>query len=90
MLALAVAQAVIALKGHRLVALGWLMSMGTFLAVTALVSNDLYLRVELGLVSGSGCALVVFALALKRSLAQDVVPDPELMAEGILDLPLGE
>lgn len=90
MLALAVAQAVIALKGHRLVALGWLMAMCSFLVVTAFVSNDLYLRVELGLVSGSACALLVFSLALRRGLSENIVPDPELMAEGILDIPLGE
>lgn len=90
MLALAVAQAVIALKGHRLVATGWVLAMLSFLVVTTFASNDLYLRVELGLVSGSAAALAVFVIGLRKQLSDGIIPDPELMAEGILDMPLGE
>ena len=53
MVALALAQAVIALQGHALVAVGWSVGMGTFLVVTWLSSDDLFERVELGLVVSS-------------------------------------
>jgi len=47
MIALTFAQAVIALHGHALVAIGWLAGMITFALVTWLSSHDLFLRVEL-------------------------------------------
>ena len=90
MLALAVAQAVIALHGHKFVALGWLAAMSTFVLVTAVSSDDLYLRVELGLVAGSTAALVIFLYALKVKFNAGEQPDAELVAEGILDSPFGE
>ena len=70
MLAVAVAQAVIALHSHRWVAIGWLSSMVTFLVVTAFASRDLFLRVELGLVAGSAIALAVFSFALKERMKE--------------------
>lgn len=88
MLALSIAQGVIALHGHRWVAIGWLSSMASFVVVTAYSSNDLYLRVELGLVAGSLCGLAVFSYALRTLMAQGVTPDAELFIEGILDSPL--
>jgi O-antigen/teichoic acid export membrane protein len=90
MLALTVAQAVIALRGHKFVAYGWLAAMGSFVAVTAFASKDLYLRVELGLVTGSSVALIIFAYALRTQLAKGEMPDAALVAEGILDSPFGE
>ena len=88
MLALAVSQAVIALQGHRYVAMGWLTAMMSFLVVTAFSSNDLYLRVELGLVAGSCSALAVFLYALRARFAAGAVPDAEAMIDGIMDNPL--
>jgi hypothetical protein len=88
MLALAVSQAVIALQGHRGVAIGWLVAMLSFLVVTAFSSNDLYLRVELGLVAGSCSALVVFLYALQSRFAAGAIPDAESMIDGIMDNPL--
>jgi O-antigen/teichoic acid export membrane protein len=70
MLALAVAQAVIALHSHRWVAIGWLSSMVAFLLVTAFASSDLFLRVELGLVAGSAVALAVFSFALNERMKE--------------------
>lgn len=70
MLAVAVAQAVIALHSHRWVAIGWLSSMVTFLLVTAFASKDLYMRVELGLVAGSAVALAVFSYALMQRMKE--------------------
>lgn len=88
MLALAVAQAVIALQGHKYVAVGWLSAMMSFLIMTAFSSNDLYLRVELGLVAGSTAAVCVFAYALRARMASGAIPDVESMIDGILDNPL--
>jgi O-antigen/teichoic acid export membrane protein len=70
MLAVAVAQAVIALHSHRWVAIGWLSSMVTFFAITAFASKDLFLRVELGLVAGSAVALAVFSYALRERMKE--------------------
>ena len=90
MMALAVAQAVIALHGHRFVAYGWLAAMASFVAVTAFSSNDLYLRVELGLVAGSTMALIIFACALRAQLRTGITPDATLVIEGLTDSPFGE
>ena len=75
MLALALGQAVIALKGHALVALGWAIGVGTFVVVTALAGPDLFRRIEIGLVASSFAALVTFAIALRSRLASGVAPD---------------
>lgn len=90
MLALAIAQAVIALHGHRFVAVGWLAAMATFVVVTTFSSNDLYLRVELGLVAGSTSALLIFMYALRAQFNSGERPDAELVAEAILDSPFGD
>jgi O-antigen/teichoic acid export membrane protein len=67
MLALACAQAVIALGGHRDQAVAWALGMLTLLATTLLVSRDLFLRVEVGLLIGSLVAfLSMGALLLNR------------------------
>lgn len=87
MIALAIAQAVIALHGHRWVAWGWLSAMASFLVVTAFISDDLYLRVELGLVAGSSSACIVFASALRSRIAHGAVPDAEMMLDGVMDTP---
>lgn len=58
MLAVALGQALIALDGQSQVAIGWLLGVVTFLAVTA-AGDDLLLRVEMGLVAGSTVAAVV-------------------------------
>ena len=47
MVALALAQAVIALSGHALVAVGWTIGMVTFVVVTWLAGPDLFKRVEI-------------------------------------------
>lgn len=87
MLCIAIAQAVIALRGHRWVAIGWLSAVISFLVLTAFSSNDLYLRVEIGLVGGSTSALIVFALALKSRIAAGVLPEADSMLDGVLDTP---
>lgn len=88
MVALATAQAVIALQGHSYVARGWAAGMTAFLVGTAFSSHDLYRRVEIGLVLGSVAALAVFALGLRQRIADGATPDVESMIDGVLDNPL--
>lgn len=88
MLALAVSQGVIALQGHKYVAAGWLSAMLSFLVVTAFSTDDLFLRVELGLVAGSTVALAVFSYALRARIRVGAIPDAESMIDGIPELPL--
>jgi O-antigen/teichoic acid export membrane protein len=88
MLALAVSQGVIALQGHKFVAVGWLSAMIGFLAVTTFASDDLFLRVELGLVAGSTVALAVFSYAFQSRMNAGAIPDAESMIDGVLDFPL--
>ena len=88
MVALALAQAVIALSGHALVALGWTIGMVTFVVVTWLAGPDLFKRVEIGLVASSLAALISFAVALRARLRAGVVPTPDSVFEAITDMPL--
>ncbi|MEY4365490.1 MAG: hypothetical protein RLZZ305_834 [Actinomycetota bacterium] len=88
MLAQACALAVIALRGHRQVAIGWLASIMTFVVVTALVSDDLFLRVELGLVAACSLAFGYFVSVLRVLVAAGITPDAESMIDGVLDNPL--
>jgi hypothetical protein len=70
MLALAIAQALIALKGHRRQAFGWAAGLVTLLLVARFSSDDLYFRVELGLLAGSVVAFVVMGVLLLRRLRE--------------------
>jgi O-antigen/teichoic acid export membrane protein len=88
MVALALAQAVIALKGHPLVALGWISGVVSFVLATWLSSDDLFTRVEIGLLVSSIAAMTAFALALRYKLATGAVPDRESVLEAITDMPL--
>lgn len=87
MIALTFAQAVIALHGHALVAIGWLVGMVTFGLVTWLSSDEVFPRVELGLVSSSIAAAAVFAFALRYRLAVGVAPDAGSLIEAVTDVP---
>ncbi len=87
MIALTYAQAVIALHGHARVALGWGLGMLTFVLVTWFGSDDLYLRVELGLVASSIVACVVFAIFLRQRLEAGVAPDAGSLYEAATDNP---
>lgn len=88
MIALATAQAVIALQGHSFVTSGWAAGMAAFLLVTAFGSNDLFLRVELGLVVASAASLVVFVCALRQRIKSGATPNAESMIDGIFDNPI--
>ena len=87
MLALSLAQAVIALRGHALVGLGWGAGMVTFVLVTWLSSDDLFRRIEFGLAASSAASLVAFAVALRYQLAKGVEPDHGSMMDALHDMP---
>jgi hypothetical protein len=87
MVALALAQAVIALNGHALVGVGWGLGMATFVVVTWLSSDDLFRRIEFGLVASSVAALISFALSLRHKLGTGVMPTHESVMEAIIDMP---
>jgi O-antigen/teichoic acid export membrane protein len=89
MVGLATAQAVIALRGHAIVALGWFVSFSGFALIAWLSSNDLYLRVELALVGSSLIAIVIFGLTLRKLMASDAIFDPESILDAFAERPLG-
>jgi O-antigen/teichoic acid export membrane protein len=69
MLALACAQALIALGGHRDQVIGWGLGMAALIVTTWVASDDLFLRVELGLLVGSLVAFVTMGSLLLSRLA---------------------
>ncbi|MGH9185785.1 MAG: lipopolysaccharide biosynthesis protein [Acidimicrobiales bacterium] len=74
MLAMAMAQAAIALGGHARMAVAWVAAVVTFV-MTTILGDDLLLRVELGLLFGSavgagGMALVVFSRIREGAVVQ--------------------
>ena len=87
MVALALAQAVIALRGHALVAVGWSTGMTAFVLVTWLSSDNLFRRIEFGLVASSLAAMLVFGLALRYKLRRGEIPTDASMMEAITDMP---
>lgn len=88
MVALALAQAVIALKGHAFVAVGWIIGVVFFVLGTWGFSDDLFKRVEFGLLISSVAAMVTFAVFLRQRLTKGVVPDADSVMEAITDMPL--
>ena len=88
MLALAIAQAVIALSGHARVAFGWCAGFVTFAVVAWLSSNDLYLRVELALVASSLVSLAIFVISLKQKMSGDVLFDDASIIDALAERPL--
>jgi len=88
MVALATAQAVIALSGHAWVALGWTVGVGVFFLATAVASDDVFRRVELGTLAGSGAAMLTFLVALRSRLRAGATVDPGAVYEAVTDLPL--
>jgi O-antigen/teichoic acid export membrane protein len=88
MVALAIAQAVIALRGHALVALGWGVGAVTFVVVTWFSSHELFRRVEFGLVASSFAALCAFAAALRTRLRSGDLPTGQSVVEAISNMPL--
>jgi O-antigen/teichoic acid export membrane protein len=88
MLALALAQAVIALKGHSLVALGWVTGAIALALGVWLSSDDVFRRIEIGVLVSSLAAMTFFAIALRYKLASGDRPDDESVIEAFTDMPL--
>jgi O-antigen/teichoic acid export membrane protein len=88
MMALATAQAVIALRGHALVAAGWAIAFVTFVLGTWLSSDELFRRIEIGLVLSSLAATLAFGLALRSRLRSGALPDQGSLMDAITDMPL--
>lgn len=88
MVAVAIAQAVIALHGHARAAIGWALGFLTFVIVAWLSSSDLYLRVELALVGSSLVALASFTMALRLLLQRGATPDTDSVLDAFSERPL--
>jgi O-antigen/teichoic acid export membrane protein len=89
MIAVALAQALIALHAHARVALGWTIAMVAFLVATAAdQTTDVLLRVELALLAGSVAALLVFGLSLRPRVARAEGVTEESVIEAMYDLPI--
>lgn len=87
MAALALAQAVIALHGHSLVGLGWLCGVVALALGTWLGSDEVFRRVEIGVLASSIAAMTFFAAALRHRLASGVRPDDDSVLEALTDQP---
>lgn len=87
MVALATAQAVIALKGHALVSVGWGIGTVVFVLGTMFSSDDLFRRIEIGLLASSIASMISFGVALKYKLNSGVVPDQDSIMDAITDMP---
>jgi O-antigen/teichoic acid export membrane protein len=74
-LSLTFAQALIALMGHARATWAWLAGNVVFVIVTAVSSHDLFRRVELGFVAGTGAAAIVMGWLLKARMASGVRPE---------------
>jgi O-antigen/teichoic acid export membrane protein len=89
MVAVALAQALIALQAHARVALGWTIAMASFVIVTVLDrTDDVLLRVELALVAGSVAALAVFGLSLRSRVVRANEVTEEQLIEAMYDMPV--
>ena len=87
MMSLALSQAVIALKGHALVGVGWGIGVVTFLLAMWLNGEEVFRRIEVALVLSSLATTIVFAIALKLRLHSGVEPDRDSIMEAITDMP---
>jgi O-antigen/teichoic acid export membrane protein len=88
MMALAIAQAVIALRGHRHVALGWLLAFMSYVVSAWTVSDELFLRVEVALAVSSTVALIYFIFGLRSLLRSGARIDVESITEAISERPV--
>lgn len=86
-LALTLAQALIALMGHSRAAVAWVIGIVGFVVVTAL-GDDLFLRVELGFLAGSVLAVVAMSAFLLARIRAGVPDSVEPLMEAIEHEPL--
>lgn len=74
-LALTLAQALIALLGHARALVAWSIGLAMFVAVTAVAGHDLFRRVELGYIAGTGAAALVMGAMLVVQMRAGVPED---------------
>jgi O-antigen/teichoic acid export membrane protein len=87
MLAVAMAQAVIALHGHARQAFVWLLGVVVFVAVVVVTAgHDLFLRAELGLVAGAGAAAAGMAWVVRDRTRHGAVVTQDSLVEAIHDV----
>jgi O-antigen/teichoic acid export membrane protein len=86
-LALTIAQGLIALRGYREAAIAWTVGIVMFVIATA-IGNDLFLRVEIGSAVGSLAAALVMYLFVTLRMRSGVKPDVEALVEVIEHEPL--
>lgn len=87
MVAIALAQGLIALSAHARMAMGWLLGVLVFVIVTA-AGKDLFLRVELGLLAGCCMAALAQGTLMIESLRAGASIEPGDFIEAIHDMPL--
>lgn len=87
MMALALSQALIALRGHARAALGWVLAMAAFVTVTAL-GSELLLRVEQGFLAGSTTAACFIGGALALRMRSGVPDTADSLVEAIAQEPV--
>ena len=68
-------------------AAGWVVAVIAFFVVTWLSSDDLFRRIEFGLLGSSIAGLLCFAAALRHKLNLGETPDQESVMEAITDMP---
>jgi O-antigen/teichoic acid export membrane protein len=78
-LTMTLAQALIALLGHAQTLAGWVVGIIVFVGVTAVASDDLFTRVEIGSLVGAAASAAVMGWMLMRRLRQRV-PEGTLAA----------
>jgi O-antigen/teichoic acid export membrane protein len=87
-LALTLAQGLIALRGYAAAAISWFIGLAAFVVVCA-PGEDLFLRVELGFVAGSFVASVAMAISLLLRSRGGIPTDAaEELVENIVAEPL--
>ncbi len=86
MLALALAQALIALSAYARVVIGWASGIVTFLVVTA-TQSGLLPRVERGFLAGSAAAALVMGTLLATRMARSIAASAQGLAEAAFEVP---
>ena len=87
-LALTLAQALIALLGHGRALAAWCIGLAVCVMVTAFSSDDLFLRVELGFLAGCGSAALAMGVLLIGRLRAESPQSLTRLVEAIEHEPL--
>ncbi len=91
MTAISLDQALIALNRHHVMAVGWFTSLLVFVGVIAM-GEDLFLRVEMGLVVGSLLSCAWMGWWLRRTMASPPPPPADGhevdLAEALAEVPI--